>query len=244
MRTWRNRIGPIGFALSILAVVILLVAVVGIRFGLLALQIGLLKLLPLAVICALVAIVVSILALLIGRRRIAALIGLIIGIAVAAPLLRQYTIAQSVPHIHDITTDTADPPGFVAILPLRKNAPNSAAYGGAAIAAQQREAYPELKPAAFADPPAQVFAAAVATAKSEGWNVVAEVPQEGRIEATDTTFWMGFTDDIVVRVKPQGAGTRVDVRSESRVGRSDVGTNARRIESYLAALAGRLKSGG
>ncbi len=68
------------------------------------------------------------------------------------------------------------------------------------------------------------------------WTIVAEVPDEGRIEATDTTALFGFKDDIVVRVRPAGNGSRVDVRSVSRIGSSDVGTNARRIEAYLDRL--------
>ena len=67
---------------------------------------------------------------------------------------------------------------------------------------------------------------------------MAAAPAEGRIEATDTTRWFGFKDDIVIRVRPEGAGSRVDVRSVSRVGRGDVGTNARRIRDFLKALAG------
>ena len=68
--------------------------------------------------------------------------------------------------------------------------------------------------------------------------IVASDPQSGRIEATDTTFWFGFKDDVVIRVAPAGDGSRVDVRSLSRVGLSDVGTNAARIRKYLAALGG------
>jgi uncharacterized protein (DUF1499 family) len=65
---------------------------------------------------------------------------------------------------------------------------------------------------------------------------VAVVPDEGRLEATDTTFYFGFSDDIVVRVRPAAAGSRVDVRSESRVGLGDAGTNARRVVNYLFVL--------
>ena len=66
--------------------------------------------------------------------------------------------------------------------------------------------------------------------------VVADLPAEGRIEATDTTFWFGFTDDIVIRITPVAEGSRVDIRSLSRVGKSDVGTNARRIRSFIQRL--------
>jgi uncharacterized protein (DUF1499 family) len=70
-----------------------------------------------------------------------------------------------------------------------------------------------------------------------GWEVVAAVPAEERIEATATTFWFGFKDDIVVRITSADGGSRIDVRSVSRVGRGDVGTNAKRIKAYLAQIA-------
>src|SRR6202022_4383493 len=119
---------------------------------------------------------------------------------------------------------------FVAVLPLRQGAPNTAEYAGAALAAQQRAGYPGLAPVRFAAPPDQVFARAL------GWQIVAAVPAEGRLEATDRTRWFGFRDDVVVRVAAEGTGTRVDVRSVSRVGRSDLGTNARRIRRFEEAL--------
>jgi uncharacterized protein (DUF1499 family) len=81
-----------------------------------------------------------------------------------------------------------------------------------------------------------VFARAVEAARALGWEIVAAVPADGRLEATDRTRWFGFRDDVVVRVRPDGAGTRVDIRSVSRVGRSDLGTNARRIRAFVEAL--------
>jgi len=146
--------------------------------------------------------------------------------------------ARNKPPIHDITTDTADPPPFVAIVPLRRDARNPVEYGGPAVAAQQREAYPDIAPLSLPVPPAQAFERAERAARGQGWEIVAAVPAEGRIEATDTTRWFGFKDDVVIRVRPEGAGSRVDVRSVSRVGRGDVGTNARRIGQFLDALRG------
>jgi hypothetical protein len=134
--------------------------------------------------------------------------------------------ARQVPPIHDITTDTDHPPEFVAVLPLRAKAPNSPVYGGAEIAAQQRQAYPDVQPLI-------VNERALAAARALGWEIVAADNAAGRIEATATTRWFGFKDDVVVRITPQGSGSRVDVRSVSRVGGSDVGTNARRIREYL-----------
>lgn len=144
--------------------------------------------------------------------------------------------ARRLPVIHDITTDTVNPPLFAAILPLRKNAPNTADYGGADVAGQQKLAYPDLRSEVLDIPFSRAFDAALATAKAMGWRIVATDPQQGRIEAYDTTFWFGFVDDIVIRIAQAGERSIVDIRSVSRVGKSDVGTNARRIRDYLKKL--------
>jgi uncharacterized protein (DUF1499 family) len=166
-----------------------------------------------------------------------ALVGLVVGLVVVAIPWQWWQTAQRVPPIHDITTDTETPPAFVAILPLRAGAPNPAEYGGPEVAAQQRAAYPELGPLMLQTPPPQAFASALAAAHEMGWEIVASDPAQGRIEATATTFWFGFLDDVVVRITPAGNGSRIDVRSVSRVGRGDVGTNAKRITDYLRRLA-------
>jgi uncharacterized protein (DUF1499 family) len=70
------------------------------------------------------------------------------------------------------------------------------------------------------------------------WEVVAADAAAGRIEATATTPWFGFRDDIVVRIVPADGGSRVDVRSVSRVGKGDLGVNARRIREFLGRLGG------
>ncbi len=89
-------------------------------------------------------------------------------------------------------------------------------------------------------PPPRAFEAALATARDLGWKVIDSDASTGRIEATDQTFWYGFIDDIVVRITPSAAdGARVDIRSVSRVGKSDIGTNARRVRKFLDAFAAR-----
>ena len=149
-----------------------------------------------------------------------------------------YRIAKEAPMIHDITTDTENPPVFVSVLALRKNAPNSAVYGGPEIAARQHAAYPDIRPLVSDLPPASAFERSLSVARQMGWNIVDENPAEGRIEATATTRWFGFKDDVVIRIAPSaGAGSRVDIRSVSRVGRSDVGTNARRVRAFLRKFA-------
>jgi len=170
------------------------------------------------------------------RGLVPALAGALLGVAVLVYPWSYVHRARSLPAIHDISTDTVNPPAFVAVLPLRRGAPNPAAYGGAQIAALQKKAYPDIVPAHLAVPPAQAFRRALDAAQGMGWEVVAAAPAQGRIEATDTTFWFGFKDDVVIRISANGAGSRVDVRSLSRVGRSDVGKNAERIRAFLRRL--------
>ena len=193
-----------------------------------------------AVYAAAASVVLAVIGLLVGLRRGRGLampiVTLVLVAADFATPIAKVRQATRVPQIHDITTDTERPPEFVAIVPLRAGAPNQIAYGGAELAAKQRSAYPAVQPLTLAVPPNQAFDRAVATAREMGWEIIASDPTSGRIEAVDTTFWFGFKDDVVVRVAAAPGGSRVDVRSISRVGLSDVGTNAARIEKFLAAL--------
>ncbi len=193
-----------------------------------------------AVYAAAASVVLAVIGLLVGLRRGSGLampiVTLLLVAAAFATPIAKVRQATRVPQIHDITTDTERPPEFVAIVPLRAGAPNQIAYGGAELAAKQRSAYPAVQPLTLAVPPNQAFDRAVATAREMGWEIIASDPTSGRIEAVDTTFWFGFKDDVVVRVAAAPGGSRVDVRSLSRVGLSDVGTNAARIEKFLAAL--------
>ena len=140
------------------------------------------------------------------------------------------------PYIHDITTDTETPPPFVALLAIRQKAPNGAEYAGAKIAQAQKAAYPDIKPALLDMRPVHAFERALAAARKMGWDIVAAEPGQGRIEATATTFWFRFKDDVVIRIVAQGKGSRLDIRSSSRIGSSDLGTNARRIRTFLTHL--------
>ena len=201
-----------------------------------------------ALVSGLVAVVLGALAVvagLSGAGRGATLTGaaaIVIALGVLALPASLVRAARSVPRIHDITTDTERPPAFVAVLARRRDAPNSAQYAGPGLAAQQRAGYPDLAPADLAAPPARAFASATAAARALGWEIVAEAPSEGRLEATDTTKWWGFKDDVVVRVTARGEGSRIDVRSVSRVGRSDLGVNAARIRRFLAEVRSRAAS--
>ena len=165
-----------------------------------------------------------------------AVTALVLSLAVIVPIGALAWKGSRVPAIHDITTDPINPPPFVAALRLREGALNPAEYGGPDVAAKQRAAYPDIVPLTLNLPPARAFDRALAAVRTMGWDLVASDPAGGRIEATDTTFWFGFKDDVVVRVQPQENGSRVDVRSLSRVGGGDIGANAARVRKYLAAL--------
>lgn len=165
-----------------------------------------------------------------------ALLGLVLaGGAASVPLIMR-SQATGVPPIHDITTNTQDPPPFVAIAPLRADAPNPVDYPGEETAAQQREAYPDLQTIRIRTAVPEVFTQAEATAAALGWEVHAAVEGEGRIEATDTTPWFAFKDDVVIRITKGNEVTLVDVRSKSRIGTSDIGLNARRIRLFRDRL--------
>ncbi len=163
-------------------------------------------------------------------------LGLALGAALPPILLLEQ--AKSVPAIHDITTDPFDPPVFVALMEERTKAPNGAAYGGTQIAAEQQRAYPDIKSLVLKAPPNEAMQRAIDAARKLEWEIVSSDAPSGRIEATATTRWFGFKDDVVVRVRPEtGGGSRVDVRSMSRVGKSDVGANAKRIREFLSRLS-------
>ena len=193
-----------------------------------------------AVYGALAALVLAIAGIIVAARRrssmTAALTALALALLAIVPVGALAWKASRLPAIHDITTDTLQPPPFLAVLPLRAGALNPAEHGGPDVVAKQRAAFPDLGPLLLSVPPDRAFERALTAARGMGWELVASDPAGGRIEATDTTFWFGFKDDVVVRVLPQPTGSRIDVRSLSRVGGGDLGANAARIRGYLAAL--------
>lgn len=155
--------------------------------------------------------------------------------------------AGKLPLIHDISTDTQDVPQFTSeilaermamegVNPLDYNAktdPRSKKM----IAVAQTEAYPDIRTLVREEDPEAIFVKALETARAMGWAIKSEDQSGGRIEATATTFWFGFKDDIVIRIQPgESGGAIVDVRSVSRVGLSDIGKNADRIRVFTARL--------
>lgn len=191
----------------------------------------------LGAIAAIVSLIGGILA---GRHRWAypmAVAGIVIGLVGTGIPSSWSRTAKQMPKIHDISTDTLNPPQFVSITPLRKDAENPADYGGPEVAAKQAMAYPDIQPLILPLKPDAAFNRALDVARQMGWNLVSSDEREGRIEAVATTFWFGFKDDVVVRVSPAQEGSRIDVRSVSRVGLSDIGTNAKRIRTFLRKLS-------
>ena len=152
---------------------------------------------------------------------------------IAMPMQMQQR-AQTVPPIHDITTDMDNPPAFVALARAREAAPNAVDYPGIETARQQRAAYPMLQPVTLAVPMARVQTAARDLIAARDWQLAEASPTT--LEATATTRWFGFKDDVVIRLTDTSDGVRVDMRSASRLGKSDLGTNAQRIQDFLEDL--------
>jgi uncharacterized protein (DUF1499 family) len=239
----------LALTLAVIALALLAAGPIGWRAGWWHFRFAFLTLMPWAAYFGIAALVVSVLTLLFGRSRIerrgiaVAIVAFAVGGLVAYVPWRYDQIRQTVPAIHDITTDPDNPPAFVAVVPLREAAsPDRVVYEGARIAEQQRQAYPDIVPLVLALSPAAAFNRALDVAQRQGWTILAADDASGRIEASDKSRWFGFIDDIVIRISPAGSGSRVDLRSSSRVGRSDFGVNAARVESFLSAL--RTTTGG
>ena len=170
------------------------------------------------------------------RSSLGVVLGAAAGIAALVVPAAIVIDARAYPPINDITTDTANPPVFAAITAETRGPGAAPLLYDPAFAAVQSKAYPALAGIVLPAAPATVFDKAVATARAQGFDIVASDRAAGRIEATDTVPWWGFKDDVVIRLTQEGAGTRVDVRSKSRVGKGDLGVNAKRIDEFLAAL--------
>lgn len=234
-----------GLRLAVLAIVILALAIIGLRYELLDFKVPLLGI-AIAGALGLIALVVSLIGLVItltGKKSGAAtaVIGVVLAAVAMVPLSTSYIKGGSVPRIHDITTDLANPPQFVDIVALRASSPNSLDRKDPAdLSELQAKAYPTLAPTTLEVPAGVVFEAARAVAQDMGWAIVSAKPETGLIEATATTGLLRFKDDVAIRIVETPTGSTVDVRSVSRVGQSDLGTNAARIEAFLAALKAKL----
>lgn len=234
---------------AVVAVLLLVAGPLGYKFGLSPLQPSLVSLL-LALFAGALVVLLSIIMVIVSqvkglaRNRNLTLVSLVVAAIPIVVMVPQIMAAQSVPAIHDISTDTADVPEFVEIVALRAEAPNDLEYGMENIPADehaqlQREAYPDVVTLESTLNVADAVNRAADVLKAQGHDVVNVDPQAGIVEGTATTFWFGFKDDMVVRVRPDGdGGSIVDMRSVSRVGQSDVGANAARILAFLDEFGG------
>ncbi len=242
----------IAFGGAVIAWIVALTASFGTRAGLWSLDTGMLALAPAIAAGAVgfIAGVAWVWSALARNESTGARWGVIglLGAAIAIGIpLNDARLAFLSPPIHDISTDIEYAPEFKALLPLRAGATNGPEYDGprilfydgkkTTVSALQKKYYEDVIPYVAFGKPLAIFWRGLNVANTMGWRVVAFDPKTLRIEATDSAFWFGLTDDIVIRVKPAGKlGARLDVRSKSRVGENDRGTNADRIRAFIKKL--------
>ncbi len=232
-----SRMALLGFALAVAAVVTIIISVAGYRLGWWR-HPEAFSLFGWASYAAIVALTLSAYGLFKtrpqGQQRglLIAIIGMVLSLPIiTASGLFEYN-AKIYPRINDISTDTLDPPSFWDVdEPME--------YPEERVAKLQQTAYPDLVPLLLPVTSEQAFKHALAIITDEGWDVVAKVPGEGRIEAEVSSLLYGFKDEVVVRIATSNGGAIVDVRSRSRIGHIDRGTNAKRIRNYLKALKKR-----
>jgi hypothetical protein len=170
-----------------------------------------------------------------------ALLGLVLGAAVLAYPI--YVVADGLgyPALIDVTTDVANPPVFVGAVAERQPGQNTLVYGGESVALVQLAAYPEIVPVTTDLPPQETQAVALQLMRDRGWRIIGgEKPgaPEVQIEAVASSFLLGLKSDVVVRIRPAGRGSRIDMRSASRFGSRDFGANALLVRSYMTELMG------
>ena len=241
-------------ATLVLAVLAALVAVGGTRFGLMPFANGF-SIMTLATALGLLALGMALIWLFcaltnnVGAGKRAGLTGLLGSLFLLFPPLHTAYLGLTSPAIYDATTNPEDPPQFVALARLRRPAMNPPAYDGSKQITFQGETntaaymlhtyYSALtKPyARLLTSKDKLFWHAFETAKKMGWTIIDYSEKDGRIEATDRSFWFGQTADIVIRVQTAGAlGARLDIRSQSEQGARDFGSNIARLTAYLKAL--------
>ena len=163
--------------------------------------------------------------------------GMLPGVIVVLAVAVASGIGQGPPRINDITTDTADPPAFVHAQTLPENVGRDMAYPGESFAQQQRAGYGEIAPAQLALPPDESFRRVAAAARSiDGWVITREDQNARAVEGYDTSRLFRFKDDFVIVVRDANGQSVVQMRSKSRNGQGDIGTNAKRIRMFLARV--------
>ncbi|MGD9947464.1 MAG: DUF1499 domain-containing protein [Desulfobulbus sp.] len=229
---WLWKLELIAFAMSVLAILAFRMQLLGWRPALLLTAATLTG----VVLIGFLSLIVLFAKLRSGRQQGASrhcLLAALLSLPVLIAILLLGMRGTKVPPIHDITTDLASPPGLTAAASQRAPDDNSVLYAGPAIAEQQRQAYADIAPIKTSMPPDQAYARALATARALGWQVVGENQAQGSIEATDSSLLFGFIDDIAIRITTDGSGSRIDIRSASRAGVSDLGVNAKRIRNFI-----------
>src|SRR5262245_56400305 len=246
--SWLQTGALLSLILAMLALLLLALAPVGWRAGWWHFRFAFTWLMTASGVTAAAAVIVSLTVLLLGWSGLSAggsamvVISLVLGAVLVYVPWHYDRLRKRVPRIHDISTDVERPPEFIAVLPAR-SAENAATavYAGPELARLQRAGYPDVVRLEPSLSTAKAFDLALGVARSmPGWSIVASDQASGRIEASQTSRWFRFTDDVVIRVVAHGSGSRVDMRSLSRQGRSDFGVNAARIRVYMAALRKRL----
>ncbi len=236
----------VSYKLAVVAALIMILAILGHRLSIVAFQPALLGL-ALGTLIGLLAIAFGLFEMIRATKAkktqktpivsTSPAAGSTLGLLVVAPIFVTLLAGIGTPMIHDITTDLEHPPEFIAIKALRAVTDNSLERNEPEnLAALQKQSYPDLVSLLLDRPFETVFEQAVALVKKRGWEVTVISAANGRIEATDTTLIMGFKDDVIIRIEKKGKQTQVDMRSVSRVGKGDLGTNAARIRSFLDEL--------
>lgn len=280
---WRMKVAIFALCVSIFAVLWLMIAALGTKFGLWPYQVGLQQMtgrigFPISALALLLALIAQVISLIKYPRKQAFMV------ALAATLIAAYCCGRlasgmitaiSLPPIHDVQTDWGTPIQFSeALMQQRANdgaenavtdAPviaewakdNWPSLNGRLVSEVQEEAelqsvsedgniresvYPKLDPLYFNANPAEIAAHVETLVSRRGWEIVSAAPESGdisepiQIEATATSGWFGFKDDVAVRIRIESGATRVDMRSISRVGLSDLGANAKRVYGLMMEL--------
>lgn len=238
-RRWPTRFVSLGILAAFIAVAFVVVSGPGYRFELLSLRPALLAGVGAAFIAlsAVFMLLVGLIASGASGRMPKAILALVLSGGIVFQFANVLLTARSVPAIHDISTDTVNPPQFDALLGARANAANPPEYAGDDVAKLQAEAYPDIQPVSLPGvSPADALTAAEAAARSIGLEAIVAQPAKNLVEGTDVSFWYGYKDDVVVRATATADGTRLDIRSKSRVGESDLGANAQRIRALSEAI--------
>jgi Protein of unknown function (DUF1499) len=239
-------LAPASRRLACAAIAIGVLSVVATRFGGLAPQGGI-ALLGLAILLAVLAVVSAIVAFASIWRTGAPGAGLAAkGLALAALLLAwpayQGFTATQLPAVNDVTTDVAEPPSF-----SRSRAALDARQGylppefDRQRAPEQWEEYADLRTILLEQPPEDVMVLAQRAATNLGWQVVDTASPAGRtgvgrVDAVTRSLLFRFPDDITIRVRAGAGETRIDLRSASRMGRHDFGSNAQHIRDFTREI--------